>query len=56
MAAEPAAGEARRHEEQQRGLVSMALGLNDGGAALRQSNSQSGANFQSDTNSKTNKG
>ena len=56
VAASPATGYARRHEEQQRALVSMALGLNDGGAALRQSNSQSGANSQSDTNSKTNKG
>ena len=36
VAASPATGLAKRHEEQQRCLVSMALGLNDGGAALRE--------------------
>ncbi len=35
VAASPATGFASRHEEQQRCLVSMALGLNDGGAAAR---------------------
>ena len=34
-AASPATGFAKRHEEQQRALVSMALGLNDGGANAR---------------------
>ncbi|RIV81233.1 2-oxoglutarate dehydrogenase E1 component [Pelagerythrobacter aerophilus] len=35
VAASPATGLAKRHEEQQRCLVSMALGLNDGGEAAR---------------------
>ena len=35
VAASPATGYAKRHEEQQRCLVSMALGLNDGGEAAR---------------------
>ncbi|WP_120715947.1 2-oxoglutarate dehydrogenase E1 component [Tsuneonella amylolytica] len=35
VAASPATGFAKRHEEQQRALVGMALGLNDGGEALR---------------------
>jgi 2-oxoglutarate dehydrogenase E1 component len=35
VAASPATGLAKRHEEQQRCLVSMALGLNDGGDAAR---------------------
>ncbi|WP_128892938.1 2-oxoglutarate dehydrogenase E1 component [Erythrobacter sp. HKB08] len=35
VAASPATGYAKRHEEQQRSLVSMALGLNDGGKAAR---------------------
>ncbi len=39
VAASPATGFAQRHAEQQRALVSMALGLNDGGARLRQQKS-----------------
>ncbi|MGN3974024.1 2-oxoglutarate dehydrogenase E1 component [Tsuneonella sp. SYSU-LHT278] len=35
VAASPATGYAKRHEEQQRALVGLALGLNDGGEALR---------------------
>jgi 2-oxoglutarate dehydrogenase E1 component len=35
VAASPATGFAKRHEEQQRALVGLALGLNDGGDALR---------------------
>nr|WP_137678061.1 2-oxoglutarate dehydrogenase E1 component [Parerythrobacter lutipelagi] len=35
VAASPATGLAKRHAEQQRSLVGMALGLNDGGAAAR---------------------
>lgn len=35
VAASPATGYAKRHEEQQRALVTMALGLADGGAAIR---------------------
>ncbi|MFN6936097.1 MAG: 2-oxoglutarate dehydrogenase E1 component, partial [Tsuneonella sp.] len=34
-AASPATGFAKRHEEQQRALVGLALGINDGGEALR---------------------
>ena len=37
-AASPATGYAKRHEEQQRALVSLALGLNDGGARMRGAN------------------
>ncbi|MEC7398813.1 MAG: 2-oxoglutarate dehydrogenase E1 component, partial [Pseudomonadota bacterium] len=44
VAASPATGLAKRHEEQQRCLVSMALGLNDGGAALREKSQDTSSN------------
>jgi len=44
VAASPATGLAKRHEEQQRCLVSMALGLNDGGAALRDKSQDTSSN------------
>ncbi len=40
-AASPATGFANRHQEQQRALVSMALGLNDGGHAMRNGTAKS---------------
>jgi 2-oxoglutarate dehydrogenase E1 component len=43
-AASPATGYTKRHEEQQRALVSMALGLNDGGEALHGANKRRLAN------------